>query len=111
VSDNFFDKLKDTLSKGATQSAHMVEEAAKTGKIHLDIINEKRRLSTQFEELGKFLFKQIENSEEDLEGEDPELIKKIGEIKMVKDELAKLRGQLDPGEKVDEEDEDFKSGV
>ena len=32
VSENFFDKLKSSLARGASQSATKIEEAAKTGK-------------------------------------------------------------------------------
>ncbi len=111
MKESFFDKVKKTLARGATQSASAIEEAARTGKLHLDIMNEKRKLNSNFEELGKFLYQQIEaQGEEGVDG-DPELIKKIGEIKLIKDELARLRSQLDSGERVDEEDEDYKSGV
>ena len=111
MSENFFDKLKNGIAKGATQSASAIEEAAKTGKIHLDIINEKRKLATEFEELGQFVYGEIEAIGEEEADENPEMIKRIGKIKLIKDEIASLKGKLDVGEKVDDEDEDFKSGV
>ena len=111
VSENFFDKLKSSLARGASQSATKIEEAAKTGKIHLDILNEKRKLATQFEELGQYIYAEVEAIGEEDADENPELIKRIGKIKLIKDEISKLRSKLDQGEKVDEEDEDFKSGV
>jgi hypothetical protein len=53
MSDSFLEKLKKTVLAGAQTSATKIEEAARTGKLHLDLMAEKRKLSREFTELGK----------------------------------------------------------
>jgi hypothetical protein len=53
MSDSFLEKLKKTVLAGAQTSATKIEEAARTGKLHLDLMAERRKLSREFTELGK----------------------------------------------------------
>ncbi len=53
MSGSFLDKLKKSVIAGAQTSAIKIEEAARTAKLHLDIMAEKRRLSQNYTELGK----------------------------------------------------------
>lgn len=53
MSDSFLDKLKKSVLAGAHSSATRIEEAARAGKLHLDLMAEKRKLSREYTELGK----------------------------------------------------------
>lgn len=53
MSDSFLDKLKKSVLAGAQTSATKIEDAARTGKLHLDLMAERRKLAREFTELGK----------------------------------------------------------
>ncbi len=53
MSDSFLDKLKKTVIAGAHTSATKIEEAARVGKLKLDLMAERRKLNQAFTELGK----------------------------------------------------------
>lgn len=53
MSDSFLEKLKKSVLAGAHNSATKIEEAARTGKLHLDLMAERRKLIREFTELGK----------------------------------------------------------
>ena len=53
MSDSFLEKLKKSVLAGAQTSATKIEEAARTGKLHLDLMAERRKLAREFTELGK----------------------------------------------------------
>ena len=53
MSDSFLEKLKKSVLAGAQTSAIKIEEAARTGKLHLDLMAERRKLAREFTELGK----------------------------------------------------------
>lgn len=53
MTDSFLEKLKKSVMAGAQTSATKIEEAARTGKLHLDLMAERRKLLREFTELGK----------------------------------------------------------
>jgi hypothetical protein len=53
MTDSFLDKLKKSVLAGAQTSANKIEEAARTGKLHLDLMAERRKLMREFTEMGK----------------------------------------------------------
>lgn len=53
MTDSFLEKLKKSVLAGAQTSATKIEEAARTGKLHLDLMAERRKLAREFTELGK----------------------------------------------------------
>jgi hypothetical protein len=53
MNQNFFDRLRTRVWNGAQTSALKIEEAARSGKLHLDIMAERRKLTRAFTELGK----------------------------------------------------------
>ena len=53
MTDSFLEKLKKSVLAGAQNSATKIEEAARTGKLHLDLMAERRKLAREFTELGK----------------------------------------------------------
>lgn len=50
---NFLERLKSKVLAGAQSSATKIEEAARTGKLHLDLMAERRKLLRAYTELGK----------------------------------------------------------
>ncbi len=53
MTDSFLEKLKKSVLAGAHTSATKIEEAARTGKLHLDLMAERRKLAREFTEMGK----------------------------------------------------------
>lgn len=53
MTESFLEKLKKSVLQGAHSSATKIEEAARTGKLHLDLMAERRKLAREFTELGK----------------------------------------------------------
>ncbi len=53
MTNSFLEKLKKSVLAGAHTSATKIEEAARTGKLHLDLMAERRKLTREFTELGK----------------------------------------------------------
>ncbi len=53
MAEKLFDKVKKSVIAGAHTSAQMLEEAARIGKLRLDILAERRKLSRIYLELGK----------------------------------------------------------
>lgn len=53
MSDSFLEKLKKTVIAGAHTSATKIEEAARIGKLRLDLMAERRKLAHAYTELGK----------------------------------------------------------
>lgn len=53
MTESFLEKLKKSVLQGAHSSATKIEEAARTGKLHLDLMAERRKLTREFTELGK----------------------------------------------------------
>jgi hypothetical protein len=49
----FLERLRSKMLSGAQTSAMKIEEAARTGKLHLDMMAERRKLIRAFAELGK----------------------------------------------------------
>ncbi len=49
----FLERLKSRVLSGAQTSASKIEEAARTGKLHLDLMAERRKLLRAYTELGK----------------------------------------------------------
>ena len=49
----FLERLKSKVISGAQTSAARIEDAARTGKLHLDLMAERRKLIRAYTELGK----------------------------------------------------------
>ena len=49
----FLERLKSRVISGAQSSAARIEEAARTGRLHLDLMAERRKLIRAYTELGK----------------------------------------------------------
>jgi hypothetical protein len=53
MTGSFLEKLKKSVISGAHTSAVKIEEAARSGKLHLDLMAERRKLSREYTEMGK----------------------------------------------------------
>lgn len=53
MTESFLEKLKKSVLHGAHTSAAKIEEAARTGKLHLDLMAERRKLAREYTELGR----------------------------------------------------------
>ena len=49
----FLERLKSKVISGAQTSAARIEDAARTGKLHLDLMAERRKLGRAYTEMGK----------------------------------------------------------
>ena len=58
----FINKIKKKVVAGAQTSKLKIEEAARTGKLHMKIMGEKRKLSKEHYDLGKEAFLAMQES-------------------------------------------------
>jgi nucleoside-triphosphatase THEP1 len=96
---SFWDKLRDNLAQGIKVAADRTDEIARTGKLKLDVLNLKRKLSHQFSELGRKLVVHINAT-----GDKSKLgtVKKFieqADVKEILDEVGSLRAKIEDIEK------------
>jgi len=90
----FLNIIKKKFMAGAQTSKLKIEEAARTGKLHMKIMGEKRKLSKAYNDLGTEAYLAIQ------ENSYPELIKRKGvevilnRIKSSMDTINTLEAQL-----------------
>ena len=90
----FLERLKSKVLAGAKTSATKIEEAARTGKLHLDLMAERRKLQRAFTELGKEAHASLlENSVAGLAGRSG-VTELQSEIARHKKEIADLEAKL-----------------
>jgi hypothetical protein len=94
MASNFFDKLKKSIVSGAAHSAAKVEEAARIGKIRLDIMNEKRNLNAKFAELGELAYKAVQQDQWAQVAEEPVFTELLGEISLKQRDINALKSKL-----------------
>ena len=94
MSQGFLDKLKKSVIAGATTSAAKVEEAAKIGKLHLDLMNEKRKLGAKNSELGALVYQFALDKKLSLLAEDTQFTTIIGGISELNSTIVELEKDL-----------------
>lgn len=94
MSQGFLDKLKKSVIAGAATSAAKVEEAAKIGKLHLDLMNEKRKLGTKNSELGVLVYQFALDKKLTSLSEDTEFTTIVGAISEVNTTILELEKNL-----------------
>ena len=57
--ENLWGKIKKSVIEGASYAAEKTEELTKLGKIKIEILNVKRKISGQFSELGGITYEAI----------------------------------------------------
>ena len=87
----FFDKLKKTVIDGATVTAQKVEDAARLGKLHLDVINERRKLSNAHGELGLLVYENVEEESFAHLKEQVKFIEIVGKISEIEKNIDGLQ--------------------
>ena len=94
MSQGFLDKLKKSVIAGAATSAAKVEEAAKIGKLHLDLMNEKRKLGAQNSTLGALVYQFAIDKKLTSLSEDTAFTTIIGEISELNTTIFELEKNL-----------------
>jgi hypothetical protein len=59
--ETLWDKVKKSVMDGVNAAAEKTEELTKLGKMKLDILNIKHKISKQFTELGGIVFDAVKN--------------------------------------------------
>ena len=96
---SFWDRLRDSVSRGLKVAANRTDEIARIGKLKLDLVNLKRKMVYELGELGKQLL--IHLDEVDPKG-DPGTIKDFISQDMPKQHLENIdsiRGNIEELEK------------
>lgn len=94
--EDLWAKIKKSVIEGAAYAAEKTEELTKLGKVKIEILNIKRKISTKFTELGGITYGAIK--EKNLEKE-----MKSDRVKSVVEAVEKLEAQLEAKEKEYEE--------
>lgn len=109
MKESFLDKLKRTVMEGAATGAQKVEEATRLGKTKLDIITEKRRLTTQQAKLGSFVYKNVETKSLQEINDDIEFATLLGQITETKQNIKDLELSLQAEEQEAPEEKEDKT--
>jgi len=94
--EDLWKKIKKSVIEGATYAAEKTEELTKFGKVKIEILNIKRKISSKFSELGGITYGAIKEKNLDKE-------MKSDRVKSVVEEVEKLEAQLEAKEKQYEE--------
>ena len=90
----FLERLKSKVLSGAQSSATKIEEAARTGKLHLDLMAERRKLLRAFTELGKEAHASLSEDSIAVFSHRPGVAELKAEIARHKQEIAGLEARL-----------------
>jgi hypothetical protein len=99
MSDSFLEKLKKSVLAGAHNSATKIEDAARTGKLHLDLMAERRKLAREFTELGKEAHMALLEESVDRFGMRPGVADMQRNIEKYKKAIADLEAKLGAAQK------------
>jgi hypothetical protein len=78
---DFWDKIKTNIMAGAQTSITKIGEATRTGKIHLKIMTENRKLDKTYADLGREAFIDAKKNPRSKFSQKPEIKKMVVEIK------------------------------
>ncbi len=90
----FLERLKTKVIAGAQTSAARIEDAARTGKLHLDLMAARRKLQRAYVELGKEAYRALSTGEEAALSGRSGVTELRGEIEAHKKEIAALETRL-----------------
>lgn len=97
MSETLIDKLKRRVIEGASKTADYVEDRAKLGKLHLDLMAERRKLNVLQAELGAYVYEHSEGGDLTVFAEDQAFARKLGAIteslKNIEDVQEKIQEQ------------------
>lgn len=80
MSETMIDKLKRRVIEGASKTADYVEDRAKLGKMHLDLMSAKRKLNLLHAELGAYVYEHSEGGDLSAFAQDQAFAAKLGAI-------------------------------
>ena len=90
----FLERLKSKVISGAQTYAARIEDAARTGKLHLDLMAEKRKLIRAYTELGKEAHVSLLEDSIATFARRPGVLELQGEIERHKSEIIALEAKL-----------------
>lgn len=96
MSDTFFDKIKRTVIEGASTSAAKIEDAARMGKVKLDLMAEENRLRDKYAALGERAFQALQASDLNQLGETPATVELVGAIAENLQRIQDLKQKIAP---------------
>jgi len=94
--ENLWDKIKKSVTEGVSIAAEKTEEYSKLGKVKIEILNTKRKISKTFTELGGISYESIKAGTTD------ETMKSSAVEELI-DEVKKLEAELEISEQKLEE--------
>ncbi len=90
----FLERLKSKVISGAQTSAARIEDAARTGKLHLDLMAERRKLQRAYTELGKEAHHSLQEDTIATFAHRPGVSELHSEVEQHKREIAALESRL-----------------
>ena len=90
----FLERLKSKVISGAQSSAARIEDAARTGKLHLDLMAERRKIQRAYTELGKEAHLALREDTFAVFNRRPGILELQTEIEGHKREIAALEAKL-----------------
>lgn len=94
MNENLLLKLKRSLIEGAATTATKLEEAARLGKVKLDLMAEEARLDAKMAKFGEQCFQAMESASLDTLKEDAATVELVGSISENQKRIAELSQKL-----------------
>ena len=84
------ERIKKQIITGAQTSLTKIGEATRTGKLHLKIIGENRKLEKIYTDLGKEIFEDLKNNSRSKFAQKPNVKKMLKDIKLLQTKIKDL---------------------
>lgn len=94
MSETMIDKLKRRVIEGASKTADYVEDRAKLGKLHLDLMSAKRKLNVLQAELGAYVYEHSEGGDLTAFADDHAFAAKLGAITEALKDMEELQEKI-----------------
>ena len=93
--EKLWEKVKKSLTDGYNVAAEKTEELTKLGKLKIDILNTKRKISKQFTELGGTVYEASKDGKTTQVMKTPEVEAIMSSIKTLEEELSEKEKAFD----------------
>jgi len=104
--ENLWDNLRQGFKDGLQYTVQKTEELTRIGRLKLDIVSEKRKMEKSFAELGRLVFEQHHDSNENTLWVDVAMQDEMQNLRTLERKLHRLEDQLEVATRHHEDDAD-----
>ena len=93
--ETLWNKIKKSVVEGVTVAAEKTEELTKLGKVKIEILNTKRKITVKFSELGSIVYDAVRKGTEKDEIASEKVKKLVAAVQKLEEELAEKERQFE----------------